>query len=183
LDGRYEVVLLLPPSGDPDISIAVENDTLFKGTVSDLEPRRFAVSLHAGISIPHGSLNTSHDPGFGITADLEYWWTPRFGVAALLGYHRFGAAGAGDDLDLLHASGALETRITSGRTSVLLDAGAGYYDLSPGSGEPGVHAGAGLERELSPAVSLGVSGRVHTVFTSGSNTTFTSVQAGGRLKF
>jgi hypothetical protein len=176
-------VLLLPPSGDPDISIAVENDTLFKGTVSDLEPRRFAVSLHAGISIPHGSLNTSHDPGFGITADLEYWWTPRFGVAALLGYHRFGAAGAGDDLDLLHASGALETRITSGRTSVLLDAGAGYYDLSPGSGEPGVHAGAGLERELSPAVSLGVSGRVHTVFTSGSNTTFTSVQAGGRLKF
>jgi len=101
----------------------------------------------------------------------------------LAGYHRFGGEAAIPDLDLFHASAALEARVTSGRPSVLVDAGGGLYNFSPGSTDPGVHAGLGIEFDVSPMVSLGITGRVHTVFTTGSNTTFSSLQAGGRIRF
>lgn len=183
LDGSYEVELLLPANVDPDITVTVAGQPLFKGKVSELEPRPFALSLHAGVSIPHGALNNTHNPGFGITADAEYWWKPRLAVAALLGYHRFNGQGANPDLDLVHVSAALEARVTTGQPSVIVDAGAGIYNLSPGPTDPGVHGGAGFEFDLSPTVSLGFTARVHTVFTSGSNTTFSSLQAGGRIRF
>jgi len=183
LDGRYEVVLLLPPNGDPGISIKVENDVLFKGKVSDLERRLFALSLHVGVSLPLDNFNTTHNPGFGITADAEYWWNRSFAVAALLGYHRFPGEAANPDLDLFHGSLALEARLISGSPTVLLDAGAGFYHFDPGSTDLGIHGGVGIEFPVSPTVSLGVTGRVYTVFTTGSNTTFSSLQAGGRVWF
>jgi hypothetical protein len=66
---------------------------------------------------------------------------------------------------------------------VLLDAGAGFYHFDPGSTDLGIHGGVGIEFPVSPTVSLGVTGRVYTVFTTGSNTTFSSLQAGGRVWF
>jgi hypothetical protein len=165
--------------------LTVPNDSfaVVTTTIGALPPRPFALSLHAGVSLPHGSFNTTHDPGFGITADAEYWWKPKLAVAVLLGYHRFGSTAPNPDLDLFHASAALEARITAGSPSVLVDAGGGIYHLNPGSTKPGVHAGAGVGFDVSPALALGVTGRVHTVFTTGSNTTFSSLQAGGRIRF
>jgi hypothetical protein len=165
--------------------IAVPNYGTAKITtiIEALEPRRFALSLHTGVSLPHGSFNTTHDAGFGITADAEYWWSPRLAVAALVAYHRFGGESSNPDLDLLHMSVAVESRVTFGNPSVLVDVGGGLYDFSPGSSDPGVHAGAGVEFDATPTVSLGVTARVHTVFTSGSNTTFSALQAGGRFRF
>ena len=106
-----------------------------------------------------------------------------FAIIGLLGYHRFEGAGANADLDLYHASAGLEALLTSGRVALLADAGGGVYHFSPGSTDPGAHAGIGLELDVSPAVVLGISYRAHTVFTSGSNTTFSSIQAGARLRF
>jgi hypothetical protein len=160
------------------------NDRAIITTIIEaLERPRFALSLHAGVSLPLDNFNTTHNPGFGITADAEYWWSRSFAVAALLGYHRFPGAAANPDLDLFHGSVALEARLISGSPTVLLDAGAGFYHFDPGSTDPGVHAGLGVEFPVSPTVSLGVTGRIHTVFTSGSNTTFSSLQAGGRFWF
>jgi hypothetical protein len=183
LDGRYEIELLLSGNNDPEITITVVDHLLFKGPVSQLRPRRFALSLHAGVSLPHGSFNATHDPGFGITADAEYWFKPKFAVAALLGYHRFGGEGVNPDLDLFHASVAAEARVTTGSPSVLVDAGGGFYNFSPGGSDPGVHAGVGIEFDLSPTVAVGATGRVHNVFTTGTNTTFSSLQVGGRIRF
>jgi len=165
------------------IEVPNNGTTTITTIIEALEPPRFALSLHAGVSLPHSSFNTTHNPGFGITAGAEYWWNRRFAVAALAGYHRFGGEAAIPDLDLFHASAALEARVTSGRPSVLVDAGGGLYNFSPGSTDPGVHAGVGIEFDVSPMVSLGITGRVHTVFTTGSNTTFSSLQAGGRIRF
>jgi hypothetical protein len=165
------------------ISVPNNGFTTVTTTIEALEPRPLALSLHAGVSIPNGNFNTGYDAGFGITADAEYWFRPTFAIAALAGYHRFNGALANPDLDLFHLSGALEARIPSGSTAVLIDAGGGIYNFSPGSTDPGVHAGAGVEFEVTPVVALGVTGRVHTVFTSGSNTTFSSIQAGGRIRF
>lgn len=183
LDGSYEIELLLPANMDPAITITVVEHPLFHGKVSQARPRQFALSLHAGVSLPHGSFNTTHDPGFGITADAEYWWNRKFAVAALLGYHRFGGEGVNPDLDLFHASVAAEARVTTGSPSVLVDAGGGFYNFSPGGSDLGVHAGIGVEFDLSPTVALGATGRVHNVFTTGANTTFSSIQVGGKIRF
>lgn len=166
------------------IEVPNNGTTTVTTTIEALEFRRYALSLHAGVSLPHGTSNTTHNPGFGITADAEYWWTRKFAVAALLGYHRFGGEAANPDLDLFHASAALEARVITGRPSVLVDAGGGFYRFSPGGGtDPGVHAGVGVEFDVRPTVALGATGRVHTVFTTGSNTTFSSLQVGGRIRF
>ena len=184
-NGYYRITIDHTPGGpEPTVSVSMPGSTYEQRV--DLSPgdgRLFALSLHAGVSMPHGTLNGTHDAGFGITADAEYWWKPRLAVATLAGYHRFNGQGANPDLDLVHASVALEAKVTTGQPSVMVDGGAGIYDLSPGPTDPGVHAGAGLEFEVSPTVALGFTGRVHTVFTTGSNTTFSSLQAGGRIRF
>ena len=144
--------------------------------------RPFALSLHGGISLPTGSLKTSYDRGFGITADAEYWFNRRFALQALFGYHRFGGKGTNPDLELFHASAGLEVRVTTGSPSLLVEGGGGTYHFKPGSTKPGTQAGASVEFDLSPRVSLGVNGRLHTVFTTGSHTTFYSVQAGGWIR-
>ena len=66
---------------------------------------------------------------------------------------------------------------------VFVEAGAGVYDFRPGCTELGAHAGAGAQLEASPETVLGVPYMAHAVFTSGSNTTFSSLRAGGRLRF
>jgi hypothetical protein len=152
-------------------------------TIEAVEPRPLALSLNAGVSIPHGTFSAAHDPGFGFTLDGKRQLNSTFAIVGLLGYHRFEGVGTNPDLDLYHASGGLEAALTSGPVAVVADAGGGVYHFSPGSTDPGAHAGIGLEFEVSLELELGVWYRAHTVFTSGSNTTFSSIQAGGRLRF
>jgi hypothetical protein len=165
--------------------IAVPNNgvAIVTTTIEALEPRPLALSLHAGVSLPHGTFNGAYDPGLGFTIDGKRQVNSTFAIIGLLGYHRFEGAGANADLDLYHASAGLEALLTSGRVTLLAEAGGGLYHFSPGSTDPGAHAGIGLELDVSPAVVLGISYRAHTVFTSGSNTTFSSIQAGARLRF
>lgn len=144
--------------------------------------RSLALSLHAGLSLPHGSLHGSHDDGFGVTVDIARRLTPTWTVAGLFGFHRFGEKGSSAHLDIYHVSGSLEGGITRGAVRFFAEAGGGVYILSPGPTKPGAHAGAGVEWSLTPSLSLGLSYRAHNVFTSGSNTTFSAVQVGGRLR-
>jgi len=142
----------------------------------------FALSLHAGMGIPSGNFKNTNDPGLALTGDLEYWLSRSVAVEGLFGYHRFPGTSGNPDLELFHTSGALELRITSGSPSIIVEGGGGYYNFNPGSSDPGVHGGASLEFDVSPYVSLGATGRIHSVSTSGSKTTFYSVQAGGRIR-
>ena len=47
--------------------LSVPNDSFATVTtiIEAIEPKRFAVSLHGGVSIPHGSFGRAFDPGFG----------------------------------------------------------------------------------------------------------------------
>ncbi|MFL5404001.1 MAG: hypothetical protein ACJ8BF_14440 [Gemmatimonadales bacterium] len=165
--------------------IAVSNNGVatIRTTIEALEPRLFALSLHAGVSLPHGSLNTNFDPGSAVTIDATYRLSSTFAIAGLFGFHRFSGAGSSGHLNLYHLSGSLQRFLISGPTAVFIEAGGGIYLLDPGPTKPGIHAGAGLEFEVSPRVLLGPSYRLHNVFTTGANTTFSSVQAGGRILF
>ena len=165
--------------------IAVPNNgvAVVTTTIEALEPRPYALSLHGGISFPHGSFANAYDAGVSVTADLERRINATFSVVVLLGYHQFESATAAPDLDVYQGSASLLARLpTSGALVPYLEAGAGVYAFSPGPTDLGAHAGAGADLEVSPVIVLGVSYRVHSVFTSGSNTTFSSIQAGARLR-
>jgi hypothetical protein len=187
VDGGYDIPLLVPPGSDPEVTIDVVGHRLFKGPLSTLEEGvtpAFAASLHAGVSVPHGSFGTSLNTGFGITADLAYHLPGRpVDLELLAGYHRFGGAGASPDVKLFHLSGSGKLFLTQGLRAVYVEAGIGAYDLSPGPTEAGIHAGAGVQFNLWPRAALEGLYRLHSVFTSGSNSTFSSIQVGGRVRF
>jgi len=183
-NGYYRISLDYAPGGpEPVVSVRIPGSTYEQRI--DLSPghdHRFGPSLHGGISLPSGSFKTSYDQGFGITADAEYWFNRRLALQGLFGYHRFGGKGTNPDLEITHASGGLEARITTGSPSLVIEGGGGTYHFKPGSSYSGTHAGASVEFDVSPRVSLGANGRLHTVFTTGSHTSFYSVQAGGWIK-
>ena len=187
LDGGYDIPLLVPPGSDPEVTIDVVGHRLFKGPLSALEEGvtpAFTASLHAGVSVPHGSFGTSLNTGFGITADLAYHLPGRpVDLELLAGYHRFGGAGASPDVKLFHLSGSGKLFLTQGRRAAYVEAGIGAYDFSPGPTDAGVHAGAGVQFNLWPRAALEGLYRLHRVFTSGSNSTFSSIQVGGRVRF
>jgi hypothetical protein len=183
-NGYYRTTLDHVPGGpEPIVSVYMPGTSYEE--VIDLSPRpkyTFALSLHAGISLPSGSFKTTNDPGFGIIGDAEYWLNRRFALEGLFGYHRFGGKGASPDLELRHLSAGFEVRVTPGNPSLLADVGYGTYTFKPGSTRPGAHAGLGLEFKVTPTLSFGVTGRFHTVSTPGSRTMFYSVQAGGWIR-
>jgi len=166
------------------IEVPNNGTTTLTTIIEAREFSRFAFSLHAGLSYPTGNFKNTHDQGWGATADLEYWLSAKFGIAALFGYHRFeDTSAAKTKLELYHGSGALEYRLTTGSPSIIVDAGGGYYSFRPGSSDLGLHAGATLDFAINQHLSLGVNGRAHSVSTSGSKTTFYAVQAGGRYRW
>jgi hypothetical protein len=184
-NGYYRLTMDYARGGpEPVVTVRMPGSTYEQ--VIDLSQRlkpAFALSLHAGISLPHGTLRNGYDRGVGITADLEHRLSRTFTIAALFGFHRFDSVATSVHLDITHISGSVETFLTQGTVALFIDAGGGSYTFHPGSTKPGAHAGAGLELEVSRHLSLGASYRWHTVFTSGSNTTFSSIQAGARIRF
>ncbi len=158
-------------------------------TIEALGPKPFGISLHAGLTLSAGNFKNAYDRGVGATFDLERRLNNRFGLAALLGYHRFDStaatvSGPTPHLELYHVSGSLAmTAMSSGWVSVIVDAGGGMYWFKPGTSKTGAHAGVSLEYLPSLSLAVGLSARAHNVFTGGSNTRFAAIQAGGRLMF
>jgi len=171
--------------------ITVPNDSFITvtSTIEAVEPKPFALSLHAGLSFPSGTFKNTYDHGVGVTGDLERRLNSRFTLAALFGYHRFDSSattvsGPTPHLELYHFSGSLETTVMSnGWFAFIVDAGGGMYWFKPGTSKAGAHAGVGLEYAPSLSLALEISARAHNVFTSRSNTTFAAIQAGGRVMF
>ena len=183
VDGGYTVPLTVPAGTDPVVTVTVLDQPLFTDRLSKLEAPRFGLSLHAGPSLPLGKLNDTFDAGPGLTADATRRLNGTFTLAALLGFHRFGSSNQTGDLNVYHLSGSVEALAASGAAGFFVEAGGGAYVLDPGTTHPGVHAGVGVGFEVAPRLELGGSVRAHTIFTSGSNTSFLSIQGGGRILF
>jgi hypothetical protein len=172
------------------IAVPKNGITTVTTRIEALEPRRSALSLHAGPSFPYGSFKNSYDQGMGATFNLERRLSGTFSLTALFGYHRFDSLGTSVSapsrprLELFHISGSLEaTLLAAGPLAFVIDAGGGAYRFRPGATKPGAHAGVGIEIAPSLSLALGFWARGHNVFTGGTNTTFAAIQAGGRVMF
>src|SRR6185436_24494 len=86
----------------PDYTVKLDRDQLgpgetTKGTVV-IRPKgvqqppnfkRWGLSLHSGISIPHGDLNSAFNVGPNVGVDLEYRFNRTFSLEGIYTYHRF----------------------------------------------------------------------------------------------
>jgi opacity protein-like surface antigen len=149
--------------------------------------KRWGLSLHAGVSIPHGDFNRFFNPGPNVAVDLEYRITSTFSLEAIYGFHRFGEEAFGfvnqDGLNLHQLSFNGKLYGSSSPVRPFVNFGGGAYHFDPSSTHGGVNVGGGVQFDVSSTVAVEGSYNFHNVFTSGSSTTFSTAQGGVRFRF
>lgn len=150
--------------------------------------KRWGLSLHAGMSIPHGDFNTLFDPGPNFAVDLEYRLTPIVSLEAIYGLHHFGGGTFGQvsvgDLNVHQFSFNGKVYGTTSPVRPFFNFGGGAYRFGSGGGtNGGVNIGGGLQFDVTPNLAFEGLYNLHNVFTTGSNVRFSAVQGGLRFRF
>jgi opacity protein-like surface antigen len=149
--------------------------------------KRWGLSLHSGVSIPHGDFNTLFDPGPNFGVDLEYRFSNVFSMEGIYTFHRLRGDTIGSvtvgDINLHQFSANGKVYGSSSPVHPFFNFGGGAYRFESSSTRGGLNVGGGLQFPLTPAVSLDVMYNFHNVFTSGSSTRFSTLQGGVRFRF
>ena len=152
--------------------------------------KHWGLSLHSGISIPHGGLNSSFNVGPNIGADLEYRFNRTFSLEGIYTLHHFPGEKFGTftipDLNVHQVSVNGKVYGSSSPWRPFFNFGGGAYDFAFAGSHTvrgGINVGGGLQFDATPNVAFDVMYNFHNVFTSGSNTRFSSVQGGVRFRF
>jgi hypothetical protein len=152
--------------------------------------KHWGLSLHSGISIPHGGLNSSFNVGPNIGADLEYRFNRTFSLEGIYTLHHFPGETFGTftipDLNVHQVSVNGKVYGPSSPIRPFFNFGGGSYTFAFSGGSStrgGINVGGGLQFDATPNVAFDVMYNFHNVFTSGSNTHFSSVQGGVRFRF
>jgi hypothetical protein len=149
--------------------------------------KRWGLSLHAGISIPHGNFNAVFDPGPNFAIDLEYRVKPTFSLEAIYGLHHFNGATIGSvtvgNLNVHQFSFNGKVYGSSSPVRPFFNFGGGAYKFGSGSTRAGLNIGAGVQFDVTPTVAAEAMYDFHNVFTSGSSTRFSAFKAGFRFRF
>ena len=162
------------------------------GRPPEEEPfRRWGLSLHAGVSIPHGNFGNVFNPGPNAGVDLEYRFNRRFSLEAVYTFNRF----RGETFTFLGEPFTLDgTSIHNlslngkvyGSTSPVrpfFNFGGGVYVFDSATARGGLNAGGGLQFDLTPTVAIDSMYNFHNVFTSGPDVRYSTVQGGVRFRF
>ena len=148
--------------------------------------KRWGLSLHSGISIPHGNFDTFFNPGPNLGIDLEYRITSTFSLEGIYGFHHFRGATIGavtvGNLNMHQFSFNGKVYVGSSPVRPFFNFGGGVYHFDP-STHGGLNVGAGVQFDVTPTFAVEGVYNFHNVFTSGSNTKFSTLQAGVRFRF
>jgi opacity protein-like surface antigen len=197
--GDYLVKIENVPAGaDPTVVITVDGTKVKDDKLSNLPGgsgtgsgsttfRHWGLSLHAGGSFPHGNFGNlfSAGPNFGV--DLEYRLNSTFSLEGIYTFHHFPGKTIGPvsigDVNLHQFSFNGKVYGSSAPVRPFFNFGGGAYKFDPGSTRGGLNAGGGLQFDVTHNVALDVMYNFHNVFTSGSNTQFSTLQGGVRFRF
>lgn len=180
--------IAVPNSGVATITTTIE--AVEPGVVNPPNPgfKRWGLSLHAGLTIPHGDFNTFYDPGPNFGFDLEYRITPTFSLEGIYGFHRFNGDTFGpftlSDVTLHQFSA--NGKVYGGTSPVrpFFNFGGGAYVFTPGGNtHGGLNVGGGFQFDVNPNFAVDTMYNFHNVFTSGQSTQFSTVQGGVRFRF
>jgi len=150
--------------------------------------KRWGLSLHGGVSIPHGNFNSIFNPGPNVGVDLEYRLSPTFSLEGIYTFHRFNGETFGTvsvgDLNLHQFSVNGKVYGSSAPVRPFFNFGGGAYVFTPGaSTHGGLNVGGGVQFDVNPNFAVDAMYNYHNVFTSGSNTAFSTAQIGVRWRF
>jgi von Willebrand factor type A domain. len=162
LDGSYLVSVQTPSAqANPTISVVILGTPVKSVPLDDLRTgtgtgtgtggpppggSMRALSLHAGVAIPHSTLSSNFNSSISLGADLEFPLVPPFSLEAYLGHDRFRAKSSGSDFSLTHLSLSGKATLGTGMVRPSVDAGVGGYAASGLGG--GTHFGWSLGAAL-----------------------------------
>lgn len=150
--------------------------------------KRWGLSLHGGVSFPHGDFDTVFNPGPNFAVDLEYRLTQTFSLEGIYGFHRFNGETFGTvkvgDLNLHQFS--FNGKVYGGGSPVrpFFNFGGGVYHFGAvGTTNGGLNVGGGIQFDVTPTFAVEGVYNFHNIFTSGQNTRFSALQGGVRFRF
>jgi len=115
--------------------------------------------------------------------DLEYHATNQFSVVGLFGYRHFALQAPFSGLNVFQFAAGPKVYLASGSTRPFFNGGVGAFHFGTGTTRVGTYGGGGMQFRITPRVWLEGEYNFHSVFTSGSNTNFSTVQGGVRFRF
>ena len=182
LRGSYDVTYKVPANTNPSIGLVVLGQNVTNTSLNDLKNPggKWAVSFHLGGTIPHANL-----PGLSgsisMGADLEYRLNQLLSLETFFGYDRFSG---GPAPWFVHLSERLKATFGTGHLRPFIFAGAGgYFGGSFFGNHGGINTGTGLQYWFKPKIAAEFTYTFHTVFISGGNPTYSTLQAGVRYVF
>jgi len=189
----------VPAGADPHVVISVDGRTIKDDNLSHLPGggggspggsgnfKRWGLSLRAGVSIPHGNFDTFFNPGPNFGVDLEYRVNTTFSLESIYTFHHFNGATIGNvkvgNVNVHQFSFNGKVYGSSSPVRPFLNFGGGAYRFAPGSTHAGLNVGAGVQFDVTPTFAVDAMYNFHNVFTSGSNTRFSTLQGGIRFRF
>lgn len=187
-DGSYLQVVDFPTGTTPTATVTAAGVT--SGSVPmPLQPPqlalgKFSLGLRGGVAIPQGAFSNFFDAGGAFTADLEYHATNQVSAVGLFGYRRFsGGFPFVPGFNLFQFSAGGKVYLTSGQVRPFVNGGVGAFVFDPGTTKFGAYGGGGVQYRAWQKIWLEGEYNFHSVFTSGSNFKFSTVQGGVRFNF
>ena len=183
--GTYTTTLSgISPGIDPEITIKVFNEVLYKGKYSEIVFKpKFILGFYCGRTFPHNTLNLAYNPGLSLEGLVEYLFAPRWSVFASVGYNNFNPELVGaDKLKIINFLGDLKFYPLIGTLQLSLFGGGGYYSLDPGADRFGLNVGTAAEVRLTTSLSIEGKYNLHYVLTSPDEILFSTVQGGLRIR-
>jgi hypothetical protein len=189
-NGTYTFRIVGVPAGaDPTLTLFVNEQLVKSGSLSSFSTptKRFAFFGGVGGNFPHGDFDTVLDSGLSTQLGFEFRFTNRLSAEGTFGYDRFSSPFFPNHLNFYRGSGNLKFYPVIGTFQFGVFGGGGVYHFTFGGGGGETHGGVnfGAVAEYRITTSLGVEStyNFHNVFTSGSNTQFSTVQGGVRFRF
>jgi subtilisin family serine protease len=161
----------------------VNAERAVRAAMATLGGLRTGLSLHAGVAIPTGVLNTTTDPGPTINLDFVYAITRQLGVDARLGYSRFIGSGGAPDREFMDLSLNAKYVPVLGSPWLFVNGGLGLYYLDWRDLHGAGNVGVGLGRRITPHIDLEATANYHRTFTASPNLGFVKAQVGAILSF
>jgi opacity protein-like surface antigen len=170
-------------TANPNIKIKVKGVIVNDGPIKIKPPTyKWEISGHLGYAFPQGNLSNNFDGGFSGMLDLARHFNRSWSAEALLGHHRFGNKGGGNDFSWTHVSLNGKYSYPVGLFRVFANGGGGWYVPESGDSGFGWNAGAGINYPRSERLWIDLGYNYHHV-SKGDRNEFSNLSLGIRYGF
>ncbi len=145
------------------------------------EPPGFkrGLSIHAGVAIPSGVLNSTTGPGPTINVDITFPIIPQVAWDARVGYSRFNGTGGAGNVSIWNLSSNIKWIPTLALPWAFVNGGlGGYYIDATSAWEFGYNLGLGIGQPVGSDLTFEVTGNYHSTVTGTPDFRFWKLQIG-----